>query len=166
MAKPARFEGRRRQRRSVWRTAKWYLLLGGLLGGWWLLKDRLTPPEPQDTVSLSFRLCGEAGRGPCVIDGDTLAIGQRRVRLTGYDAPELDGACAAEVAKAQEARAALRDWLAEGAFTWTGGDEPPRDRYGRELREARRGDDALAEHMVEVGLAEGNGWGAERREWC
>ncbi len=150
----------------MWRTAKWYLLLGGLLGAWLVLKDRLYPPEPQDTVSLSFRLCGEAGRGPCVIDGDTLAIGQRRIRLTGYDAPELNGACAAEVAKAQEARTALRDWLAKGDFTWTGGEEPPRDQYGRELREARRGADALADAMVEAGLAEGSGWGVGEREWC
>nr|WP_247713386.1 thermonuclease family protein [Qipengyuania polymorpha] len=106
------------------------------------------------------------GSGPCVIDGDTLAIGQRRVRLTGYDAPEMDGACKYERAKAREAKDELHRWLARGRFTWTGGDNPPRDRWGRELREARRGDDLLAEHMVSAGLAEEMGWGAERREWC
>ena len=53
-----------------------------------------------------------------------------------------------------------------GRFSWTGGTEPPRDQYGRELREIRRGAKALADHMVDARLAEGSGWGAERVEWC
>ena len=134
--------------------------------GWFLLEDRLVPPPPQSEVAITFRPCGTPGSGPCVIDGDTVAIGQRRVRLTGYDAPEMDGACPAESAKAREARDELHRWLARGRFTWTGGEDPPRDRYGRELREARRGDDLLAEHMVSAGLAGEMGWGAERVEWC
>ncbi|MBY6218903.1 thermonuclease family protein [Qipengyuania aquimaris] len=137
-----------------------------LAAAWALFGERLMPPPPLDEVNMTFRLCGERGRGPCVIDGDTVAIGQRRVRLTGYDAPELDGACRMEVARANEARAALHTWLAKGRFSWTGGNEPPYDRYGRELREARRGDEQLAVHMIEAGLAEGSGWGSRRVDWC
>ena len=150
----------------MWSGVKWYVLLALLLGSWMLLQEWLHPPAPQEQVTLTFRLCGEAGRGACVIDGDTLAIGQRRVRLTSYDAPEMDGECEAERVKAREARDALLSWLVQGPFHWTGGTEPPRDRYGRELREARRGEDLLADHMIAAGLAEGSGWGAERVGWC
>ena len=143
-------------------------LVFALAIGWFLFKERLFPPilPPQSEVAITFRPCGTPGSGPCVIDGDTLAIGQRRVRLTGYDAPEMDGACKYERAKANQAREELLRWLARGRFTWTGGEDPLRDRYGRELREARRGDDLLAEHMVSAGLAEEMGWGAVRVEWC
>ena len=118
-----------------------------------------------------FTLCGEKGSAACVIDGDTLAIGKRRIRLSGYDAPEIDGACEAEKAKAREARAALQTWLNAGQFLLDGGEEPPRDQYGRELRGARRvapdgGEEWLAEHMVAQGLAEDGGWGASAIDWC
>ena len=137
-----------------------------LVAAWAVSRDGLSPPEPVSVVEMSFGLCGEGGGEACVIDGDTLAIGQHRVRLTGYDAPELEGGCAVESAQARAARAELHHWLARGCFTWTGGEDPPRDRWGRELREARRGDDLLAEHMVSAGLAEEMGSGAERVEWC
>ena len=137
-----------------------------VLGAWLLLRDVLQPPPPVSAVDRRFGICGERGGVACVIDGDTLAIGQRRLRLTGYDAPELEGACEGERTKARAARAELHAWLGKGRFSWTGGTEPPRDQYGRELREARRGEELLADYMVEKGLAEGSGWGAERVEWC
>ena len=166
MVKPVRFRTARRRRRWTWSRAKWVVLLALLLGFWLFRSERETHPEALEPVDLTFRLCAEAGRGPCVIDGDTLAIGQRRVRLTGYDAPETDGACEAERYKAAQARDALLSWLDQGRFHWTGGTEPPYDQYGRELREARRGEDLLADHMIAAGLAEGSGWGAERVGWC
>ncbi|EDL49580.1 thermonuclease family protein [Erythrobacter sp. SD-21] len=166
MVKPARFRKGRYPRTKVSSGAKWVVLLALVLAAWFALREPVAPPERVDEVAMTFRLCGEAGRGPCVIDGDTLAIGQRRVRLTGFDAPEMDGACEAERAKAARARDALLSWLDQGRFHWTGGTEPPYDQYGRELREARRGDDLLADHMIAAGLAEGMGWGAERVEWC
>ncbi|QPC98930.1 thermonuclease family protein [Qipengyuania soli] len=90
----------------------------------------------------------------------------RRIRLTGFDAPEMDGACAAERTRAQEAKRALHAWLAGGPFEWNGGADPPRDKYGRELRAARRGKDELADHMIGLGLAEGGGWTTQRIDWC
>ncbi|MCP5395179.1 MAG: thermonuclease family protein [Sphingomonadaceae bacterium] len=120
--------------------------------------------------STRFTLCGEKGSGQCVIDGDTLAIGRRKVRLAGYDAPELDGACEAERKLAQRAKAELRDWLNAAPYALDGGDDPPRDKYGRELRSARRMVDGkeewLADHMIGAGLARDNGWGAGPARWC
>ena len=166
MGKIARFRPKRRSLRNGRKTLVTWALLVALIAAWLLLGDRLNPPEPVTTVGMTFRLCGTPGPGPCVIDGDTLAIGNRRVRLTGFDAPEMDGACKLEVAKANRAKLELHRWLAKGRFEWTGGTEPPYDRYGRELREARRGDDLLADHMIGAGLAEGSGWGASAVDWC
>ena len=164
MARPIRFRTTRRRRpfrRSLW----WLVLLLALAATLYINGGRLGPPERLDEVTYRFGLCGQRGGSACVIDGDTVAIGQRRVRLTGFDAPEMDGACDAERAQARMARTALHAWLAQGPFTWTGGTEPPRDRYGRELRAASRGEETLAEHMIVAGLAEGNGWD-EGRDWC
>lgn len=120
-------------------------------------------------VNERFAACGAGDRNgsrACVVDGDTVRIGSRRIRFTGFDAPELAGACAAETAKAREASGALRAWLARGPFVWDGGGDPPRDEHGRELRTARRGQEWLADVMVERELAEGSGWDRVRVDWC
>ena len=169
MVQPPRFHVRKTQEnlRLDRSGVKWLIVLAVMLAVWLAIEDYIHPPEPVSVVEMRFGLCGDGGsHAACVIDGDTLAIGPRRVRLTGYDAPELGGTCEAERSKAREARTALHTWLAKGRFNWTGGANPPRDQYGRELREARRGDEALADAMVEAGLAEGSGWGAEARDWC
>ncbi len=97
-------------------------------------------------------------------------IAGRKIRLTGFDAPELSGACPAEENRAIAARDALHDWLNAGAFALDGGGEPPRDRYGRELRAARRGDILLGDLMIDRQLAQasgwGSGWGVDRDGWC
>ena len=141
------------------------LVVVALVSGWVVARDALDTPPPTSEVDIEFGLCGEGSQAACVIDGDTVAVGQRRIRLTGYDAPELDGACEAESVAAQKARTALHTWLAKGRFSWTGGEDPARDQYGRELREAMRGEERLAQAMIDAGLAEGEGWG-EGRDWC
>ena len=147
-----------------------FLLLGVLLGVWLFVEDRVRPAGDWVRVETRFELCGPGPNSACVIDGDTVRYGHlqgdRRIRLTGFDAPEMSGACAAESARAREAKRALHAWLAQGPFEWSGGDEPPRDKYGRELRAARRGEDRLADHMIALGLAEGRGWLTERIDWC
>ena len=144
-------------------------------GAWWLgLFPPLSPPDWRP-VSTAFPVCGkgQSAQG-CVVDGDTLIIGfgkeRRRIRLTGYDAPELEGACEAERQLARKARASLSAWLSHGPFEWDGGDAAPYDQYGRELRAASRvrADGAreyLAETMIANGLASDSGWGASV-DWC
>ena len=122
-----------------------------------------TGDEEWHPVERHFTICGTHGSQACVIDGDTLAIGRRRIRLTGYDAPELDGGCEAERRLAAVAREELATWLNLGAFELQGGDDVPFDRYGRELRSARRGAELLADTMVERDLARRS---RNDRGWC
>lgn len=153
------------------------VLLLVVMAVWWFGFRPVPQPRDWARVEQDFALCGErsGGLAGCVVDGDTLILGfgkaQRRIRLTGFDAPELNGACAAESQLAVQAREALHQWLEQGAFEWDGGDTPPRDQYGRELRAARRiatdgSTQYLADAMINAGLASGSGWGSTQRDWC
>ncbi|MEP2735548.1 MAG: hypothetical protein ABJP34_04545 [Erythrobacter sp.] len=158
----------------VWWRAPILLLI--VLSIWWFFLRSEPSEEVWTPPPLAFGLCGEKGAGrACVVDGDTLHIRTgkqvQRIRITGYNAPELDGACEAERAKALEAKAALHAWMAAGPHEWDGGTEPPFDKYGRELRKLRRpkpqgGFEELADHMLGKGLAAESGWGTFPKDWC
>ncbi|NVE95536.1 thermonuclease family protein [Altererythrobacter lutimaris] len=146
----------------------------GLVGAWYVFGPRIAPQD-WSTIGTQFGTCGERGRPfHCVSDGDTVTIGYgqnaRRIRLTGFDAPEIAGACQAEKTKAILAQRELKSWLNRGPFEWDGGASAPRDQYGRELRAVRRVNkdgtvENLADHMIEKKLASGDGpW--EWRDWC
>ena len=172
--KPPRFDARRKSRhrwKARWRSARLLLTFAAVLAGGWFL-SRTALPEPDPTaLPRTFTLCGQGRSVACVIDGDTIALGpfkeRRRIRLTGYDAPELEGACPAERETAIRARGFLLAWLnAEPAFV-DGGDEPPYDQYGRELRAVSRADGSLlADAIIDAELAGGSGWGAFPVDWC
>ncbi len=158
----------------VWRVP---LLLGIVMAVWWFGVRPTMQEQGWIRVTQDFALCVERGNDAagCVVDGDTLIIGfgtdRRRIRLTGFDAPELDGACETERETAIAAREALHQWLGEGPFEWNGADSPPYDQYGRELRAVRRitadgSREYLAETMLERELAAESGWGAEPKDWC
>ena len=174
---------KRRSRRSrkqrwlgwwvIWRIP--VLLIIVMLAWWFFYRPIAASMADWNETQYRFDICGEPGRGfACVSDGDTVTLGYgssaRRIRLTGFDAPEIDGQCPAESAEAIRAQSALREWLNRGAFEWDGGTEPPRDRYGRELRSVRRvasdgSGETLADYMIDRDLAEGPGpW--ERQDWC
>ncbi|MEO1221084.1 MAG: thermonuclease family protein [Pseudomonadota bacterium] len=157
----------------LWRVPALALIV---MLAWWFIVRPIAQEQSWVQVNESFALCGEAPRQDgCVIDGDTLFLGegaqQRRIRLTGFDAPELDGECEQERALAIAARERLHQWLAVGPFEWNGADSPPRDTYGRELRAARRAQpdgstETLADVMIASGLASQRGWGEPPRDWC
>lgn len=153
------------------------ILLLIVLALWWFVIRPSSMGQDWVPVETRFAQCGADGEREtgCVIDGDTVVIGfsraQRRIRLTGYDAPELDGACTAEREAAQSAQRQLRDWLNQGPFEWSGGAQPPRDQYGRELRDVRRKTsdgqyDFLSDWMIDQNLAGESGWGAFMPNWC
>lgn len=167
MVRPPRFHTKSLRRRSSGRK-RWVqivtiivIIAASLAWMRWPITE-----EETQSVDMRFTLCGERGSQACVIDGDTVMIGRRKIRITGYNAPELKGDCAAEIALAIRSRAVLRDWLNQGAFTMSGGGDPPYDQYGRELRELKRDKEWLSEVMIAQGVAQEAGWGFQRGGWC
>ncbi|MEM7690353.1 MAG: hypothetical protein AAF291_15160 [Pseudomonadota bacterium] len=159
---------------NLWRVPTLVTIVAGV---WWFGVRPITYEQGWVPVAVDFSLCGAGERTPgCVVDGDTLRIDvrgerPRRIRLTGFDTPELEGACEAERAMARQARAATLEWLAQGPFEWNGADDPPYDQYGRELREIRRkppqgSPDYLGEALIDAGLADPSGWGEAETDWC
>jgi endonuclease YncB( thermonuclease family) len=153
------------------------LVVVAMVAGWWVVVRPIQAEQGWTRMPFTFAPCGarSSGADGCVVDGDTLIIGfgpeRRRIRLTGYDAPELDGACEAERKLALASRDALANWLAQGRIEWDGADEPPRDQYGRELRALSRVErdgtrELLADAMIVRGLAVETGWGAAPGDWC
>lgn len=140
------------------------LILGLLLAlSWWLAR----PPAPSvgpERVAERFVRCGTAGAFACVVDGDSFRLGKRRLRIRGIDAPEREGACAAETALAQKSADRLVQILNAGPFLMTavGGDE--RDQYGRELRVLTRNGRSLGDVMVTAGLA--HDYRGRKQSWC
>ena len=110
-----------------------------------------------------------AGRAQ-VIDGDTLRLDDRRIRLYGIDAPERDQICHDASGAARRCGRLAADHLTMlvggRAISCTGSDD---DRYGRVLGICRKGGDeagrSINETMVADGwaLAYGSYRAAERR---
>ena len=180
---PPRFRRPSTRRGPFARLTDWWLLwrvpvlLLLVMTAWWFVFRPIAQEQGWVRVTERFAVCAGGGEreAGCVVDGDTVVIGfgpqQRRIRLTGFDAPELDGACAEETRLAIAARDRLHQWLGEGPFEWNGAEDPPYDQYGRELRAARRvaadgSSETLAEAMIASGLASESGWGTEERDWC
>jgi len=160
----------------AWRGIGVWLLLVALIALWVVLGDpRLGEPPSflqtaPETVDAKFTRCGDGGSEHCVIDGDTFRIGDRSIRVTGIDAPEVKARCPAEAKGAERATAALQEWLNRGPFQMTARIGDPTDRYGREVRIVKRyAEDGraepLADYMVKGGFARPYRIGG-RADWC
>lgn len=126
--------------------------------------------EPE-RISASFSRCGRGRSFACVIDGDTLKLGQRRVRIIGIGAPETQHAqCPEEARLGEQATAKLQQLLNQGPFEMVAPAYGRQDRYGRDLRVIRRkradgGTQSIAEEMRESGLAH-RYVGGLKPGWC
>jgi endonuclease YncB( thermonuclease family) len=100
------------------------------------------------------RLSDEHYRGDFkVVDGDTLRLGNERMRLMGFDAPELKQRCGGEAdswACGEAAKQALQTLVARGDFRCEGGKS---DKYGRRLVFCFVGDEDVGALMVRSGMA-------------
>ncbi|MEO6199469.1 MAG: thermonuclease family protein [Sphingomicrobium sp.] len=151
-------------------------ILGGIaLAIWPTLDPALIEPPAflatdPEMVDEHFTRCGPGRGHACVIDGDTIKIGQRKVRIIGIDAPEVHAVCAKEVELAEAATVELQRLLNQGPFRMTGRIDDSRDRYGRDLRALSRvhtdgTTQSIAEDMRASGLAR-RYLGGFKAGWC
>jgi endonuclease YncB( thermonuclease family) len=96
-----------------------------------------------------------------VIDGDTLRIGDERIRIIGYDAPETKGECAAESRLARRSTARLADLITQGPVVI---DRQGLDRFDRTLAHVHVNDKNVAETLLSEGLMQV--WKGHKAEWC
>lgn len=89
-----------------------------------------------------------------VIDGDTLDVGQTRVRLHGIDAPEVGQPCSSDRLGVYDCGAFVRDELARRYAGKTASCELIElDRYGRSVAKCFVGGQDIGEDIVLDGLA-------------
>ena len=158
-----------------WRAIRWWLALIVLAMVWVLYRNAIAYDPPAflegDSIAVSgtFTRCG-ASRGPlCVVDGDTLKLQQRTIRIVGIDAPETRAQCPAEALGAERATAVLQRWVNAAPFELVPRLDSPTDKYGRELMTARRmvrgRNETAAEVLIEAGVARPY-LGDARAGWC
>ena len=118
--------GERMARRKRDRVVKSAILIAllALVGA--LLDPSILPPigptaGRPERINASFTRCGQGRSMACVVDGDTIRLGRRRVRLIGIDAPEIAGAqCPAERALGERAANRLLALVNQGEFDLVG----------------------------------------------
>lgn len=158
-----------------WRAIRWWLGILVIAALWVLWRNAIAydPPAFLEGESIAvngqFTRCG-AGRGPlCVVDGDTLKLEQRTIRIVGIDAPEVRAQCPAEALGATRATAVLQRWVNAAPFELVPRLDRPTDKYGRELMTARRvvrgRSETAAEVLIEAGVARAY-MGEARQGWC
>ena len=116
-------------------------------------------------MSAKFTPCGPGRGNACVIDGDTFKLGDRKIRITGIDAPELaHPLCPEEAALARKSADRLRAMLNEGTFDMVPHRLQRLDQHGRELMVIQRGDVSIGDRLVEEGLA--HRYLGSKESWC
>jgi endonuclease YncB( thermonuclease family) len=156
----------RPQRRDV-RQLLWFapvLLFGGALLDPSLIEP-IGPLGATERVSATFTPCAPRSGSACVIDGDMFKLGDRTIRITGIDAPELMAPrCPAEAALARKAADRLLVLLNEGPFDMVAHRLHRQDRRGRDLMVIRRNGDSIGGQLRSEGLA--HRYIGSKRSWC
>ena len=124
------------------RKAAWISLL--------LLVPAMLLLDEREHMTPATRVAGAAQ----VIDGDTLVIGERRIRILGIDAPERDQTCHDGAGHTWHCGAdARRALAAHVARQQVSCHVAGQDRYGRDLARCAIGVTDLAEWLVREGWA-------------
>lgn len=112
------------------------------------------------TTANALPICGSE-RHSCVVDGDTIWLNGVKIRLEGYDTPEINGSCPGEPALAQKATQRLSELLSIGGTIYYSGDQ---DRFGRELANITVQGKDVGDILISEGLA--RSWPDGREFWC
>ena len=162
--RPPSFKPKRADiRRALWLIP--ILLIGGAL-----LDPSLIPPvgplaAAPERVSTGFTPCGTGRSSACVVDGDTFKLGDRRIRITGIDAPELLAPqCPGEEVLARRSADRLRELLNQGEFEMIAHRLQRRDRHGRDLMVVQRNGQSIGALLIDEGLA--HRYLGSKRSWC
>jgi micrococcal nuclease len=157
-------------RRLRWTSHARPFLLFALLAWLWGSNTGVIAPigliatEPE-RINAQFVRCRRSLNAPCVVDGDTFRLGQRRIRIIGIDAPETHPArCPVEAARGEAATARLQALLNAGPFEMVGSHADLTDRYGRELRTIRRDGMSIGDQLIDEGLV--RPYFGFRMDWC
>lgn len=106
--------------------------------------------------------CVGPSRFNCVVDGDTAWVNGEKIRISGIDAPEIDGKCAYERSLAQRAKSRLSALMSAEPFSVS---RSGTDRYGRTLATIYLGGQGdVGAVLVRDGLA--RVWTGRRMPWC
>lgn len=125
----------------------------------------LPPSEPGLRATGGFSLCGSGPRINCVVDGDTVYLGGRKIRLADIDTPEVfSPSCASERERGERASRRLLALLNQAPVTFERTGSRDSDVYGRDLRIAVSNGRSVGDRLVAEGLA--RPWDGARRSWC
>lgn len=125
----------------------------------------LTEPVTGNGPSVHFTQCAPGPRITCVVDGDTIWLEGRKIRMADYNTPEISNpGCEAERRLGQRATTRLTALLNSGAVTLHQTGDRDTDVYGRALREVRVDGRSVGDTLVEEGLA--HEWEGYQRDWC
>ncbi|MEP3279573.1 MAG: thermonuclease family protein [Stappiaceae bacterium] len=97
-----------------------------------------------------------------IIDGDTIKIGSEKIRLMGFDTPEMDARCTREKRLALKARDRLTVLIGRGELTINRHGE---DRWGRTLAYVRSQGQDVGTVLIKEKLARPYE-GGKRQGWC
>lgn len=97
-----------------------------------------------------------------VVDGDTLHAGGLKIRLMGFDTPELRARCEAEAILAKRATERLQELAGESDVRFC---PSGKDRYGRTLATMPVNGKNVADILIGEGLAR-EYHGGRRAGWC
>ena len=157
------FKPKRRDIRMALLVVPALLLLGGLLDP--KLIGPIGPLGATEVVTAKFTACSGGNDPACVIDGDTFRLGDRTIRITGVDAPEIARPlCPAEAALGRRSAARLLELLNQGQFEMTAHRLQREDRHGRSLMVLRRNGDSIGSQLIDEELA--HRYTGFKISWC
>ena len=134
-----------------------------------LLDPRLIGPVgplgATEVVSAKFTACSGGNDPACVIDGDTFRLGDRTIRITGIDAPEIGHPlCPAEAEVGRRSAERLLALLNQGPFDMIAHRLQREDRHGRSLMVLRRDGKSIGSQLIDDGLA--HRYTGFKISWC
>lgn len=121
------------------------------------------PAAPASVVMRAkFPICGSGKRVTCVVDGDTVWFKGEKMRLHGFNTPEVSNPkCRKEARLAAKATKLLQRILNTNEWSIS---RHGSDRYGRTLAEFHIGGETAGDILIREGLA--HRWEGYKEEWC